>query len=151
MSTTSGIYGVNLVGLFGGNAATPSLLDVLYGRAGATGSVIPPATALRNAERNETKQVAITAQQPEIKRAIAAFRSGVAKAGSVDALLSDRAVMQVLLRANGLGDQSAYTALAKRALRSDTTDPKSLANTLSDTRWKSVAATYDFANKGLAV
>jgi hypothetical protein len=59
--------------------------------------------------------------------------------------------MQVLLTANGLGDQVTYTALAQKALTSNINDPKSLANTLTDTRWKSVAQTYDLANKGLSV
>jgi hypothetical protein len=59
--------------------------------------------------------------------------------------------MQVLLTANGLADQIPYTALAQKALTSNLSDPQSLANTLTDTRWKSAAQTYDFAAKGLAV
>ena len=51
----------------------------------------------------------------------------------------------------GLADQVAYTALAQKTLQSDVTDPKSLVNRLTDTRWKPVAQTYDFANKGLSV
>jgi hypothetical protein len=75
----------------------------------------------------------------------------VSSAKSVSALLADPNVMRVLLTANGLADQMSYTALARRALQSDLNDPKSLSNTLSDTRWKSVAQTYDFAAKGLGV
>ncbi len=59
--------------------------------------------------------------------------------------------MKVLLTANGLGDQLSYTALAQKALLSNVNDPKSLANTLSNTQWKSVAQTYDFANQGLSI
>jgi hypothetical protein len=106
---------------------------------------------LNNAEKNETKQVAATAAQPQVARDITAFRKAVTNAKSVNDLLSNPAAMRVLLTANGLGDQANYTALAKKALTSDTKDPKSLANTLSDTRWKTTAQTYDFANKGLSV
>ena len=53
------------------------------------------------------------------------------------------------MTANGLADQIPYTALAQKTLQSNVNDPKSLANTLTDTRWKSVVQTYDFANKGL--
>ena len=59
--------------------------------------------------------------------------------------------MKVLLTANGLADQVPYTALAQKTLQSNVNDPKSLANKLTDTRWKPVVQTYDFANKGLSV
>ena len=42
-------------------------------------------------------------------------------------------------------------ALAQKTLQSDVNDPKSLVNELADMRWKPVAQTYDFANKGLKV
>jgi hypothetical protein len=95
--------------------------------------------------------VKATAVQPTVQRAVDAFRAGVAGAKTVDQMLSNPAVMQVLLTANGLGDQVAYTAMAKRALTSDLADPKSLANQMADTRWKQVAQTYNFAAKGLSV
>ena len=144
-----------LTSLFGTDTATGSgsLLATLYGLSGqgVTASGQNPATALAQAEKNQTKSVKATAEQPEVKRAIAAFTKGVNKATSVEALLSDPAVMRVLLTANGLADQVPYTALARKALKSDLSDPKSLANTLTDTRWKSVVQTYDLAHKGLAV
>ena len=84
-------------------------------------------------------------------RDVAAFRAGVDNAKDRRTLLANPAVMKVLLTANGLGDQIPYTALAQKALLSDLSDPKALANTLTDTRWKSAAQTYDFANKGLSV
>jgi hypothetical protein len=129
------------------------LLNSAYGLSGQTTrtSGQNPVLALNAAEKNETKQVAATASQPQVARAVADFRNAVTNAKSVDDLLSNPAAMRVLLTANGLGDQADYTALARKALTSDTTDPKSLANTLSDTRWKTTAQTYDFANKGLSV
>ena len=56
-----------------------------------------------------------------------------------------------MLTANGLGDQTDYPVLAQKALLSNTKDRTALANTLSNTTWKSVASLYDFANQGLAV
>ncbi len=86
-----------------------------------------------------------------MKRAVDAFTAGVGKAKTVQQLLANPTVMQVLLTANGLADQIPYTALAQKTLQSNMNDPKSLANTLTDTRWKPVVQTYDFANKGLSV
>jgi hypothetical protein len=56
-----------------------------------------------------------------------------------------------LLTANGLGDQTSYTALAQQALLSNVNDSNSLVNKLLNTRWKSVTQTYDFANSGLSI
>ncbi len=93
----------------------------------------------------------MTAAQPAVKRAVDAFTAGVSSAKTVQQLLANPAVMQVLLTANGLADQIPYTALAQKTLQSNLNDPKSLANKLTDKRWKPVVQTYDFANKGLKV
>ncbi len=126
-----------------------SLLQTAVG--GVTGTTTDPLAALTNAERDETKDVARVAQQPAVARAIATFTAAVTGATDVAALLKNPDVLNVLLTANGLGDQTGYTALATKALLSDPNDPKSLASRLSDTRWKTVAQTYDFATKGLTI
>ena len=148
LSFLPSLFGVDTTWGSGG-----SLLNTLYGIAGRGSNVFGqnPVTALRAAEQNATQQVKATAAKPEVARAVNAFRSAVAKATSVSQLLTNPAVLPVLLTANGLGDQVGYTALARRTLMSDATDPKSLASTLSDTRWKPVVQTYDFANKGLKI
>jgi hypothetical protein len=131
---------------------TSTLLELLNGSApSGSGTGQNAISALQNAERNETQEIKATAQQPAVQRDIAAFVKAVQSATSVQQLLSDPTAMKVLLTANGLGDQLQFTALARTALLSDPNDPKSLANALSDTRWKSVVQTYDFANKGLSI
>jgi len=130
-----------------------SMLETLYGLGGQAGGASgqDPITALQSAETNEAQEVKATAAQPTVLRDINAFTEGVKSATSVAQLLANPAVMKVLLTANGLGDQASYTALATKALTSDLTDPKSLANTLPNASWKSTAATYNFATKGLSV
>ena len=131
---------------------TPSLLDTLYGTGGSTAtSGAASLAALRTAELNETKQVAVTARQADVARDIAAFRKAVATAKTPADLLKNPTALKVLLTANGLADQNDFTALAQKALLSNTKTPNSLITKLSDTRWKPVVQTYDFANKGLAV
>jgi len=140
--------------LFGtAQSSDASYLRALYGydRATARSSGLTPVQALRSAETNRARDMQRTAAQPDVKRAIDAFTASVGKAQSVEALLKNPAVMEVLLTANGLGDKVSAPALARKALMSDLNNPGSLANTLSDTRWKAVAKTYDFAGKGLAV
>ena len=128
-------------------------LSVLY--SGGTGAVggggTNPVAALQQAVAGQAKGIAVVAKQPDVARDIAAFRAAVAGAKDAKALLADPTALRVLLTANGLGDQAGYTALATKALLSSSTDPNGLAASLSDPRWKSAAATLDFAGQGLAV
>lgn len=141
-----------LLSLFGGtaDAGTTAMLSTLYGRGARPAGSVSPFVAMRSAEANRDRDVGLTAARPEVKRAIEGFRAGVAKATTVDGLLRDPRVMEVLLTANGLGDQTSRAALARKALASDLTDANSVANSLTDSRWKPVAETFGFATRGLA-
>jgi Protein of unknown function (DUF1217) len=152
MGTTLGY----LTALYGTSTSTTdasSLLATLYGQAGQSTNSFGqnPVTALQSAEQNQTKAIQTTAKQSDVQRAVNAFTAAVSSAKTVKQLLANPAVMQVLLTANGLADQIPYTALAQKTLQSNLSDPKSLANKLTDTRWKTVVQTFDFANKGLSV
>jgi hypothetical protein len=145
--STIGSY---LTSLYGANSSgSSSLLSALYGSATSLGQ--NPVIALKSAEQHQTQDIKVTAAEPAVKRDVDAFTAGVKSAKTVKQLLSNSAVMKVLLTANGLADQIPYTALVGKALQSNLDDPKSLANTLTDTRWQSVAQTYDFAAKGLSI
>ena len=153
MSGTIGSIGNLVLSLFSSSdsgSAVDSLLSTING-GGTPASNVNPVTALQTAEANSTKDIAQTAADPTVARDIASFRAKVAAATSPAQLLQDPTVLKVLLTANGLGDQAQYPALAQKALLSNTTDTTSLADTLSNTTWKSVASTYDFANKGLSI
>ncbi len=127
-------------------------LSVLYSGSTSTGAgSTNPIQALNQAEQNQTQKIAAEAKQPDIQRDLAAFNKAVASAKDAKSLLSNPAVLKVLLTVNGLSDQIGFTALATKALLSSPSDPKSLANVLPNTAWKSAAATYDFADKGLTV
>jgi Protein of unknown function (DUF1217) len=130
-----------------------SLLDTLYGLGGQTANASgqTPVQALQSAETNQAQDIKATAAQPTVQHAIAAFTKAVTSATSVAQLLANPAVMKVLLTANGLGDQTSYTALATKALTSDLSNQNSLANVLPNTLWKTAATTYNFAKNGLSV
>ncbi|MBS0638705.1 MAG: DUF1217 domain-containing protein [Proteobacteria bacterium] len=147
MNTTLSYLPSLLAGLSG---ASSSLLDTVYGRSNATSTGQNAIQSLATAEKYQTQEVARTGQEPAVERAVASFTQTVKSATSVAELLANKQAMDVLLTANGLGDQKDYTALAKAVLTSDLNDPDSLANRLSDTRWKALARTYDFAAKGLS-
>jgi hypothetical protein len=126
------------------------LLNTLYGGGSQMpGSAGTPVQALQSAELNQTQDIKLTAAQPTVQHTITAFTQAVKGAKSVAQLLANPAVMKVLLTANGMSDQIGYTALVTKVLTSNLKDPNSLANRLSDGRWKTLAQTYDFATNGL--
>lgn len=140
---------VSLLQSFNGSSSSRSLFDTIYG--GGSASSADPVAALTAAEKNQTKAIDKQAKDPQTKRDIDHFTEALAKAKDIKSLLADPIARKVLLTANGLGDQADYTALATKALQSDTSKAGSLASKLSDTRWLDMAKTYDFANKNLTV
>jgi len=132
---------------FGGGS---SLLDTIYGIGTSSAGSANPVQALQSAEQNQTQDVKVTALQPMVKSAIDEFTQAVNSAQSMTQLLANPAFMNVLLTANGMSDQIGYTALATQALTSNVSDPNSLVNQLSDTRWKTLAGDYNFSSAGLA-
>ncbi len=140
---------LSLLTAMNAGSSSSDLVSILYG--GATPSTVDPVAALLQAEANQPKAVATQEKDPQTQRDIARFRAAVASAPDLKTLLADPTARKVLLTANGLGDQVDYTALATKALSSDTTKTDNLASQLSNAQWLTTAKTYDFANKGLSV
>jgi hypothetical protein len=125
-----------------------SLLDTIYGIGTSAAGTTDPVQALQQADQNQTQDVQITARQPAVQVAINAFAQTVNGATSMTQLLANPSFMNVLLTANGMADQIGYTALATQALTSNLSDPNSLVNQLSDTRWQTLAQSYNFSAAG---
>jgi hypothetical protein len=141
------LSGTGLTTLFGSANASSNLLTTLYGGASTSGA--NPLLALKMAQKNRDREVAVTARQPETQRDIAVFKRVIAKAKTIGEALDNPAVMKVLLTANGLADQIPYSGLAKKVLLSDRDDPKSLVNRLGNARWAAVVKAFDFAKAGI--
>lgn len=77
------------------------------------------ATALAQAEKNETSQLASIAKQADVKRDIERYTKVVKDAKTLDDVLDDPIARKVFMTANGLKDQINNIGLAKRALNSD--------------------------------
>jgi hypothetical protein len=139
-----------LPALYSGSSPGGSLLATLYGQNAATPGSTNPLAALAQAQTGETKQVALVAAEPQVKRDLAAFTAALATAKTPAQFLANPEVLKVLLTANGLADQLSATALATQALLSDPSKASSLVNKLTDSRWMPVNKTYAFATTGLA-
>lgn len=98
----------------------------------------------------EERALGRIATEPQQKRAMEQFKRAVDRAPDVRAALRDPRVLQVLATALGIPEGAGQPGLATRVLLSDLRDERSLANTLSDRRWKSAAETLDLGRRGLA-
>ena len=143
------VSGSALLGLLGGSSFSLLATQYGFGDSARATSFTDPFTALRLADKNRTREVAVAAKLPETLRDVIAFRKAVTKADTVAQALANPSVMKVLLTANGLSDQLPYAALARKVLLSDPADPKSLVNRLADRRWSAVVKTFEFATKGI--
>jgi hypothetical protein len=135
--------------LLGSLAGNGGLAQTLTGGTSAATSG-DPLLALRLAEKNRGKEIAQTGKQPETLRDIAAFKKALSRSRTIEQALNEPAVMKVLLTANGLSDQLAYPALARKVLLSDPADSTSLVNRLGSARWSAVVKAFDFARNGLS-
>jgi hypothetical protein len=127
-----------LLGVFGVNSQKPSL---------------GPSETLAYYQlqvKSGSRQMEQIAQDPVVKRELAALDKALAKATTPEELLQNPEARRVILQGLGLADQAEYTGLAVRALTSDLKDEKSLVKQLPDTRWLSAATQLDFAASGLA-
>jgi hypothetical protein len=98
--------------------------------------------------QNLTRYQAMTAAEPAVKTATAYYQANIGKVTSVADLVSNYRLLAYALDAYGLGDQINAKALITQVLEGGVSNPKSLANTLSDSRWKAFAAAFVFAGKG---
>lgn len=114
--------------------------------------VINPDLAIKNADKNQERDIARAAKEPTAARDIANFKAAVAKAGSAEALAKDPKVLRVLLTASGLSDQTDALGLARRVLLSDLSDENSVANQMEavDSRWTQFANDYKLKTTGFA-
>jgi hypothetical protein len=98
--------------------------------------------------QNLTRYQAMTAAEPAVKTATAYYEANIGKVTSIQDFVGNYRLLSYALDAYGLGDQINAKALITKVLEGGVSNPKSLANTLSDSRWKAFAAAFDFAGRG---
>jgi Protein of unknown function (DUF1217) len=98
--------------------------------------------------QNLTRYQAMTAAEPAVKTATAYYEANIGKVASIQDFVGNYRLLSYALDAYGLGDQINAKALVTKVLEGGVSNPKSLANTLSDSRWKAFAAAFDFVGRG---
>jgi hypothetical protein len=98
--------------------------------------------------QNLSRYQAMTAAEPAVKTATADYEANIGKATSIQDFVGNYRLLSYALNAYGLGQQINAKALITQVLEGGVSNPKSLANTLSDSRWKAFATAFDFAGQG---
>ncbi|SES41205.1 Protein of unknown function [Tranquillimonas rosea] len=81
---------------------------------------------------------------PRLQRVTDRFRTEIAGIRSADGLVADRELLEVALGAFGLGEDINNSFYVTKVLSSDTADPESFVNRLSDKRYLTLAEAFGF-------
>jgi hypothetical protein len=98
--------------------------------------------------QNLARYQSMVADQPAVKTASEYYAANIGKVTSIKDFVSNYRLLSYALDAYGLGDQVNSTALVKQVLEGGVSNPKSLANTLSNPNWAKFAAAFNFAADG---
>lgn len=102
-------------------------------------------TAYLAISQNLPRYQATTAAEPVVKTASAYYAANIGSVTSIKDFVGNYRLLSYALDAYGLGAQINAKGLITKVLEGGVSNPKSLANTLGDPRWKAFAAAFDFS------
>ncbi|WP_083649513.1 DUF1217 domain-containing protein [Salaquimonas pukyongi] len=94
------------------------------------------------------RTLADISRRPQVSREVEYYRQTIDGIDSAEALVSDRRVLDFVMRAYGLEELSYAKALVRKVLEEGIDDPEALANQMTDPRFKELAADFNFARYG---
>ncbi len=95
--------------------------------------------------RTAEQQKARVAADPQVAREAEHFRQTIGQVSKAEDLVADYRLLSVALKAHGLEADIGNRAFIRKVLESDLSDPKSLANRLSDSRYAELARSFGFS------
>ncbi|GJD79938.1 hypothetical protein GCM10007886_44070 [Methylobacterium gregans] len=95
--------------------------------------------------RDLDKSLLRKAKESQVAREAAYFEAHIRTVRTVDEFLGDRRLYTYAMKAYGLEDMIYAKAFMRRVLSEGVADPNSFANRLTDGRYKTFAAAFDFA------
>src|SRR5690606_7856600 len=102
----------------------------------------------RITSQNMSARIEAIGNQNFIKREAAYFRENIAKVSSGDELMNDYRLYTFAMKAFGLEEQIYAKGLMKKVFDGGVKDPKSMANLLTDSRFKEIASAFGFTETG---
>lgn len=101
--------------------------------------------------KNLPQSLKRVAAEPENKNDQAYFDANIGKVKTVDDFLKNYRLFSYAMKAYGLQDLTYAKGLIKKVLTSDLNDAGSVANKLSDSRYKALAQAFNFSTTGAVV
>ncbi len=98
--------------------------------------------------RDLTRSLGRVAAEPVNQRDKAYYDANIGKVTSIDDFVKNYRLFSYAMKAFGLDDLTYAKGLIKKVLASDLTDPSSLANRLTDPRFKTFAQNFNFTTTG---
>lgn len=117
--------------------------------AGSVSGGLPAVVAWKQLQKSGDAAQDKWSKQASVQQKIAYAKDVVAKAKTVDDLLNNRKFMEFALSAYGLESEIDKKGLLKRVLLSDLTNIDSLANRMSDQRYKEMAGQLNMKSMGV--
>jgi hypothetical protein len=99
---------------------------------------------------NLSRSQATTAADPTVKRETAYYLANIGKVTSINAFVNNYQLFSYAMKAFGLEDMTYAKGLMTKVLEGGITNSKSLANTMTDPRFKAFATAFDFVGQGTA-
>jgi Protein of unknown function (DUF1217) len=115
---------------------------------GGTSSISALPVYQRLIRANMEDEVAKFAKRPKVKQDIAYFRAKMAELKTPEEFIKNPRLLTMALTGYGMESQAAYPARIKQVLMSDPDDKYSVANRMSDERYRVIAKDFDFFNQG---
>lgn len=114
------------------------------------GEMITTYTSYAMISRDLPKSLARVAERPEVARESEYYLSKIGSIKSVDDFMADSRIYNFALKAHGLEDMAYAKAFIRKVLTEGTDSAEDFANKLSDSRYKDLAASLNFAGLGAA-
>lgn len=105
-------------------------------------------SSLRLLTSDLSASLARIGNQPSVKRATDSYLTAVENVKSIDDFMANDRVYQYVMKAFGLEDMAYAKAFIRRVLTEGIDAPDSMANRLTDTRFRELAETFNFARYG---
>jgi hypothetical protein len=110
--------------------------------------MVSTTTAFLAVSQNLSRYQTMTAGEEAVKTATSYYDANIGAVKSISDLVGNYRLLSYALNAYGLGGQINAKGLITKVLEGGVSNPKSLANTLPDSRWKAFAAAFNFVDSG---
>jgi hypothetical protein len=112
------------------------------------GTVLSTLASYQAITRNITSSLASTAAAPTVQNATNYYLANIGKVKTVSDFVNNYQLFSYAMTAFGLGSMTYAKGMITKLLQGGITDPKALANQLTDPRYKAFATAFNFAKNG---